>query len=155
MAGIKKYTVVLLFDREGKEILLQKKDHTAFAGRLNGVGGKVEDGEIPEKCARRETFEETSLRQDDIKCLTWLGTLTLPYQCDEREPGTFPELWFFAGVVENKSLAVKPADATEEIAWYELDDNGKPVTHGTGTAGDGDLEYFIKSALRMLFGKQV
>ena len=43
----KKYSVVVLLNKDGSKVLMQKKDHTAFAGKLNGVGGKIEKEEMP------------------------------------------------------------------------------------------------------------
>lgn len=152
MRGIQKYTVVILFNDDGSKVLLQKKDRTVFAGKLNGVGGKVEYDEQPVNGAFREVLEKTSLKPEDLNRFDWLGTLTLPEQCDTKNADKYPELWFFGGIVKDEALAVKPEDATEEINWFTLDGN-KPVTE-LETAGDGNLEYFIGAAKRKLFGRQ-
>ena len=60
-----------------------------------GVGGKFEEGESPEDCILRETFEETGLRltayryrglvtfvSDLFTATGWTGT---PHECDEGE----------------------------------------------------------------------
>lgn len=152
MHKVKKYTVILLFNKDGSKVLLIKKDRTAFAGKLNGVGGKIEDNETPEQGAYREIEEETSLKPEQVKNLTWLGTLTLPEQCDMDNAGLYPELWFYSGIVEDESLARTPENETEPVAWYMLrGENSTPVTN-LKLAGDGDLEYFIKRARRRLFG---
>lgn len=148
--GAKKYSVCLLFNGDGSKVLLQKKDRTAFAGMLNGVGGKIEEDENPAQGALREIYEETSIRQQDLERFEWLGTLSLPEQCDTDNADKYPELWFFGGVVKDESLAVKPETETEEIGWFMLvGDN--PVTD-LETAGDGDLEYFIGRARSIFFG---
>lgn len=49
----------------GEEVLLlhrTKKPADVNAGKWIGVGGKLESGETPEDCMRREIFEETGLR---------------------------------------------------------------------------------------------
>lgn len=146
---VKKYTVILLFNSDGSKILLQKKDRTAFAGKLNGIGGKVNEGEEPVKGAFREMEEETSLLLKDLQRFAWLGTLTIPEQCDTNNSNRFPELWFFGGIVKDENLPHKPDTETEEISWYELNGN-VPVTE-LELAGDGDLLYFINMAKRILF----
>lgn len=153
MKRVKKYTVVVLLNGDGSKVLLEKKDRTLFAGMLNGVGGKIEEGETPEQGAYREILEETSLREEDITMLTWLGTLSLPEQCDTSNADMYPELWFYSGIVDDESLAKKPVDSTEEIAWYSLNNDGRPVTD-LKLAGDGDLQYFIDRARRFLFNIQ-
>lgn len=149
---IKMYTVVLLFNRDGSKILLQKKDRTAFAGKLNGIGGKVGSNETPREGACRKICEEASLWQENIDKLIWIGNLTTPEQCDSRYPNMVPELWFYAGIVKDESLVRKPETETGEITWYMLSDCNRPFTD-LGLAGNGSLEYFIKTARRLLFGK--
>lgn len=149
----KKYTVVLLFNEDLSKILLQTKASTAFAGMLNGVGGKVEPDESPMQGALREMTEELSISKagldEHMDRFDWLGTLTLPENCDERFPDNYPELWFFAGVLSDESIVQTPVGGLEEVSWYRLGSAGMPITDRE-LAGDGDLEYFIERALRRL-----
>lgn len=154
MYKTQRYSVVILFNNDGSKILLQKKNRTAFAGKLNGVGGKINNGEIPSTGALREMQEEASLRPEDLEHFKWCGTLLVPEQCDEQNLDKYPELWFFAGIVKDESRAQKPENETEEIDWYELNSDNKPITD-LETAGDGDLEYFIAVGKRLLFGDNV
>lgn len=154
MMDVKKYSVVILLNEDGSKVLLQKKDRTLFKGKLNGVGGKIEKDEMPVNGALREVLEETSLRPEDLLRFEWIGTLTLPEQCDTSNMDKYPELWFFGGVVKDENRAHKPDTETEEISWYHLKPDNKPFTD-LETAGDGDLEYFIGVARRMFFGRDV
>lgn len=147
---VQQYTVVVLLNSDGSKVLLTKKDRTSFAGMLNGVGGKIEQGEKPMDGAYREIQEETSLMPDDIQMMTWLGTLTIPEQCDEKNADKYPELFFFGGIVDDESKAHKPDSETEPIAWYEIGEDNNPVTE-LNVAGDGDLSYFIGRARKWLF----
>lgn len=151
MHEVKKYTVIPLLNADGSKVLLLKKDRTAFAGMLNGIGGKIEDNETPEEGAYRELLEEAGLRPEDIERFTWLGTLTVPEQCDEVNQGKCPELWFFSGIVKDEGIPRKPDSSTEEIYWCMLGSDNHPFAPFK-TAGDGDLEYFIGRARRLLFG---
>lgn len=59
---MKKYTVGFLFDDEGKSVLLIRKTHPQWqAGKLNGIGGKLEQDETPLDCMNREGIEEAGL----------------------------------------------------------------------------------------------
>lgn len=147
---VQPYTVVVLLNGDGSKVLLTKKDRTAFAGMLNGVGGKIEDGETPMDGAYREVQEETSLKPEDIDMMTWLGTLIIPEQCDERNADKYPELHFFSGIVNDESKAHKPDSETEPIAWYEIGEDNMPISD-LEVAGDGDLRYFITLARKWLF----
>ena len=97
------YTVCFLFTDNGEKVLLQKKDKTQYAGRLNGVGGKIEPGETPLEGARREIMEETGA---SIQDLIWLGTLIFPKDCGlpADQDNVDCELNFFAGTVEDTKM---------------------------------------------------
>jgi 8-oxo-dGTP diphosphatase len=52
-----------------------KKPNDMHQGKWNGLGGKLEAGESPEECARREIFEECGLQ---VTALELKGILTFP-----------------------------------------------------------------------------
>lgn len=72
--------------RPGQTLMLHriKKADDMHAGKWNGLGGKLEPGETPEECARREILEESGL---DVIALNLRGVLTFP----EFRPG---EDWY-------------------------------------------------------------
>ncbi len=47
-------------------MLLIRKKSGFGAGKVNGIGGKVEPGETPEEAARREVLEEVGVRIVDV-----------------------------------------------------------------------------------------
>ncbi|MBS7652719.1 MAG: 8-oxo-dGTP diphosphatase [Candidatus Bathyarchaeia archaeon] len=50
------------------KLLLQRKSKGLFGGgKWNGVGGKLEAGETPEECVKREVYEETGLRVSNLR----------------------------------------------------------------------------------------
>lgn len=56
------YVLGLAFDADARHVLLIRKARpTWMAGRLNGVGGKIEPGEAPMQAMVREFREETGL----------------------------------------------------------------------------------------------
>ena len=62
----------------GKELLLlhrNKKPNDVHEGKWISVGGKLESGETPDECARREIFEETHLT---VKKMDFKGMITFP-----------------------------------------------------------------------------
>ena len=68
----------LCYLRDGHKTLMihrVKKAADMHQGKWNGVGGKLEAGETPEECARREILEETGLSVDHLE---WKGLLTFP-----------------------------------------------------------------------------
>jgi 8-oxo-dGTP diphosphatase len=70
---VQEYVCGFLFSPDRARVLLIRKRRPAWqAGRLNGVGGKVEPGETAPDAMRREFHEETGLRVDD-----WQHVVTL------------------------------------------------------------------------------
>ncbi len=62
----------------GKEFLMlhrNKKINDIHAGKWIGVGGKLEPGETPDGCARREILEETGLTAEQM---CFAGIITFP-----------------------------------------------------------------------------
>ncbi|HVB95349.1 MAG TPA: 8-oxo-dGTP diphosphatase [Nitrososphaerales archaeon] len=57
----------------GRKLLLKKATRGISVGKWNAPGGKLEPGETPEQCARREVLEETGLR---VSKLFHHGSLT-------------------------------------------------------------------------------
>lgn len=56
--------VTICYVDNGNQFLLlhrNKKENDLHEGKWVGVGGKLDPGESPEECARREIFEETGL----------------------------------------------------------------------------------------------
>ncbi len=60
------YNLIAVFDKTLTKMLMCKRLHEPYLGKLNFVGGKIEKGEIGEKAAYRELFEETGIKREDI-----------------------------------------------------------------------------------------
>ena len=72
-----KLASICYFDN-GRELLLMlryKKPNDVHEGKWISVGGKLEKGESPDECARREIFEETHLI---VKQMDFKGIITFP-----------------------------------------------------------------------------
>lgn len=63
--------------REGRTLMLHRnrKENDYHEGKYNGLGGKLEPGESPEQCMKREILEESGLT-----ALSWRlnGMITFP-----------------------------------------------------------------------------
>ena len=69
------YVCGFLFSPDRSRVLLIRKRRPAWqAGRLNGVGGKMEPGETPAQALRREFREEAGL---DVPEARWQHVVTL------------------------------------------------------------------------------
>lgn len=105
--AITRYVVGLLFRQRGNEVaLITKKRPSAQAGRLNGIGGKVERGETPLAAMKREFREEAGAEIDSWR----------PFCCVKGGSGTY-EVHFF--VSHEKQAEIHTA-GDEEVRWYSL-----------------------------------
>ena len=63
-----KLTTLCYLKHDGKYLMIKKaNDGGQSAGKYLGVGGKLEAGESPDECAKREIMEETGLEVLDLK----------------------------------------------------------------------------------------
>lgn len=75
---MKKYTLGIVFDQTLRNVLLMHKTKPDYqAGKLNALGGKIEEGETQAECVSREVLEESGLK-------------------------IVPEAWIFIGHVQTK-----------------------------------------------------
>ncbi len=136
------YTVCLLICRETGRVLLVKKDRTDFAGRYNGVGGKLERRENPVLGAIREIREETGA--DVLGRVVKLGKLTIPYDCGKHDPQGCT-LHFFTADVREDEVSQQEGE-TESLTWWPIKSAVAIPACSDTFAGDGDLQYFINIA---------
>ena len=115
---MKTHTVGFIFDQTlSRVVLIQKNRPTWQAGKLNGIGGKIEPEEESLTCMVREAHEESGLMTAPDEWI-FLGTL--------NEPGAIVDCYatVYAGAPEDIFTRTD-----EQIAWYEakkLPDNALP-----------------------------
>ncbi len=68
----KKYQMVprtlIFIEKDGRILLLCKRKRDSFGyGRLNGIGGHIEQGEEPYESARREIMEEANIEVKNLE----------------------------------------------------------------------------------------
>ena len=64
---MKKLNVILVYNKEENKILMCKREKEPYKGKMNLVGGKVEQDEEELFAAYRELQEETGITNQDIK----------------------------------------------------------------------------------------
>lgn len=55
------HKATLIFVLDGDSVLLIRKKRGLGAGKINGPGGKLDEGETLQQCAHREVFEELGI----------------------------------------------------------------------------------------------
>ncbi len=108
---MRKLLNLVLIQQDGK-VLLGMKKRGFGAGRWNGFGGKVAEGETIEQSARRELLEECGV---EVSELDKRGILEFSWQGKED---TILEVHIFRGTV----FSGEPTE-TEEMKpqWYAVD----------------------------------
>lgn len=110
MSEVKRYVVGFLFTPDKQKVVLIKKNKPDWQkGRWNGVGGKLEPGELWEDAMCREFNEETGVT---IPGWDWKHTVTLfndGFEC-----------WFFCAFSEAAEKVRTQEE--EEVALLEMRD---------------------------------
>ena len=106
------YVVGLLFNDEETQVVLVRKNRPPWqAGYLNGVGGKINFGERPERAMVREFEEETGLHE--VAYSGWIHTVTL------SGPGF--RVFFYMSHTESCSQDLEPNRTDEPIEIHRVD----------------------------------
>jgi 8-oxo-dGTP diphosphatase len=102
---VKRYVVGFAFSPDDHHVVLIEKRRPAWQhGRVDGVGGHIEDGETPERAMAREFHEEAGIRG-----VTWTLFALLN--------GTDFDVWFYRGVTSQD-----PRQMTDErVQWVDAD----------------------------------
>lgn len=61
------YATLCYILTNGKVLLLKKSEGLFGGGRWNGLGGKIDKGEMPEQACVREVFEESGLSVNKLR----------------------------------------------------------------------------------------
>ncbi|MFA6422149.1 MAG: 8-oxo-dGTP diphosphatase [Candidatus Buchananbacteria bacterium] len=146
MENIIRKVQTLCLIRQGDKILLGMKKRGFGAGRWNGFGGKVQEGESVEDATIREMLEESGLRVNDLKKFGLMN-----FEFDSR-PGEVIEVHMYwtdnydGELTESEEMLPKwyhvdeiPLDQMwpDDRYWMPLFLAGKMFT-GRFLFGDGD-----------------
>lgn len=113
------YVVGFLFDSNGHVVLIEKNRPEWQAGRLNGVGGKIEFGETIRDAMIREFEEETG-----VKFTNWNLFATLH--------GNHSKIYAFYGYADKDTFYSCKTMEDEKVGFARVDripDNAVPNLH--------------------------
>ena len=80
MTGHKRQVAAAIIEKDGKILIAKRKKGSSLAGKWEFPGGKIEPGESPEECLKREMKEEFDIEAlaGDFFCSSKFLTSPVP-----------------------------------------------------------------------------
>ena len=133
---MKKLNLVLVLNKENNKILMCKREKEPYKGKLNLVGGKVEENENELKAAYRELNEETGITKEDI---------TLNHIMNFQYESPNMELEVYAGKL-NKEINL--VEEVNKLYWIDKNENFYDLER---FAGEGNICHILKQVEKNIY----
>ena len=108
---MKKYNVVVIFDKEMKQTLMCKRTKEPYMGMYNLVGGKIEKENDGLNEAYRELEEETNIGKSDVSLIHFMNMEYLVFN---------KSIEVYYGVL-NKEVEI--IEEVNKLEWVDINDN--------------------------------
>ena len=126
---MKKYNVIVVFDKNIKNTLMCKRAKEPYLGMYNLVGGKIEKENDGLNEAYRELFEETNIRKDDINLMHFMNI-------EYRTMNKLLEVYY--GTLNKE---VNLIEEVNKLEWVLIDDD---FFNMNKYAGEGIIGHIIE-----------
>lgn len=126
---MKKYNVIVVFDKDMKNTLMCKRTKEPYIGMYNLVGGKIEKENDGLNEAYRELKEETGISKNDINLTNFMN---IEYTALDKL------LEVYYGVL-NKDVEL--VEEVNKLEWVSLNDNFFDITK---YAGEGNIGHILE-----------
>ena len=126
---MKKYNVIVVFDKELKNTLMCKRTKEPYTGMYNLVGGKIEKENDGLNEAYRELAEETSITKYDINLKYFMNMEYVSFNKD---------LEIYYGIL-NKDVEL--VEEVNKLEWIDINDNFFDMNK---YAGEGNIGHIIE-----------
>ena len=126
---MKKYNVIVVFDKEFKKTLMCKRTKEPYQGMYNLVGGKIEKDNDGLNEAYRELDEETGITDKDIFLVHFMN---FEYTIFNKS------IEVYYGIL-NKEIAL--VEEVNKLEWVDINDNFFDMTK---YAGEGNIGHIIE-----------
>lgn len=134
---MKKYNVIVVFDKNMENTLMCKRAKEPYLGMYNLVGGKIEKENDGLNEAYRELFEETNIRKDDISLMHFMNI-------EYRTMNKLLEVYY--GTLNKE---VKLIEEVNKLEWVLIDDD---FFNMNKYAGEGIIGHIIEE-IKILMDK--
>ena len=125
---MKKMNVIVVFDKEFKNILMCKRTKEPYMGMYNLVGGKIENNDSLNE-AYRELEEETNIKKKDIDLIHFMNLTYTKWN---------KELEVYYGILNND---VELIEEVNKLEWININDNFFNLNK---YAGEGNIGHIIE-----------
>ena len=126
---MKKYNVIVVFDKDMKNILMCKRTKEPYMGMYNLVGGKIEKENDGLNEAYRELVEETAITKEDI---------SLKYFMNIEYVSFGKDLEIYYGILNKE---VELIEEVNKLEWVDINDNFFDMKK---YAGEGNIGHIIE-----------
>lgn len=126
---MKKYNVIVVFDKNIKNTLMCKRTKDPYVGMYNFVGGKIEKEKDRLNEAYRELEEETGISKSDIKLIKFMN---IEYIALDKL------LEVYYGIL-NKNVEL--VEEVNKLNWVSTNDNFFDITK---YAGEGNIGHILE-----------
>lgn len=126
---MKKYNVIVVFDKNMEKTLMCKRTKEPYMGMYNLVGGKIEKDNDGLNEAYRELYEETNISDKDISLEHFMNIEYIVFD-------KMMEIYY--GVL-NKDVAL--IEEVNKLEWVNIDDNFFDMNR---YAGEGNIGHIIE-----------
>ena len=126
---MKKYNVIVIFNKEINKTLMCKRTKEPYIGMYNLVGGKIEKENDGLNEAYRELVEETNISKNDVELKHFMNI----------EYVSFNKSLEFYYVTLNKEVEL--VEEVNKLEWVDINDNFFDMTK---YAGEGNIGHIIE-----------
>ncbi len=126
---MKKYNVIVIFDKNFEKTLMCKRTKDPYIGLYNFVGGKIEKENDGLNEAYRELFEETAITKNDTNLKYFMNIEYVSFDMD---------LEVYYGIL-NKDVTL--VEEVNKLKWVDINDNFFDMTR---YAGEGNIGHIIE-----------
>lgn len=130
--------VIVVFDKELKNVLMCKRTKEPYKGMYNLVGGKIEKENDGLNEAYRELEEETNIKKTDIDLIHFMNFTYIKWN---------KELEVYYGVLKHDVTLIEEIN---KLKWIDINDNFFDMTK---YAGEGNIGHMIEEIKFELKGR--
>lgn len=126
---MKKYNVIVIFNKELDKTLMCKRTKEPYMGMYNLVGGKIEKENDGLNEAYRELAEETNIKKDDVELIHFMNLAYVKWD---------KEIEVYYGIL-NKDVNL--IEEVNKLEWVDINDN---FFNMIKYAGEGNIGHIIE-----------